>query len=123
MCADALNKRRILVVEDEFFVMVDLCDALQAAGAVVIGPAPSVDKALSLIADGSVIDAALLDVDLGGEMAYPVADTLLAHGIPFVFTTGYDDGTLRQRYPAVPRCEKPAEFRMIAQALGAAMVA
>ena len=56
-------------------------------------------------------------------MAYPVADTLLAHGIPFIFTTGYDDGVLEPALSRHSAVRKPADFRLIAKALGAAMAA
>ena len=122
MCTDPLKTRRILVVEDEYFLMMDLCDALQKVGAVVVGPAPSVEAALALVASEPDIDVALLDINLGGEMVYPVADALGARGVPYVFSTGYDDGVLNRLYPGIQRCEKPVEFRLLAQALAAALV-
>lgn len=122
MVANAwLADKRILVVEDEYFLMEDLCRDLQDAGAVVVGPTPSVAQALALIRDEPWIDGAIVDVNLGGEMAFPVADALLEREYRFVFTTGYNDGILRARYPDVPRVEKPAEFRQIARALETAL--
>lgn len=117
----SFTDKRILVVEDEYFLVEDLCRDLRDAGAVVVGPAPSVEQALVLIETEPAIDGAILDVNLGGEMAYPVADALLARECPFVFTTGYSDGVLSARYPHVPRIEKPAEFRHLATALAETM--
>ena len=116
-----LTDKRILVVEDEFFLMEDLCRDLQDAGAVLVGPAPSVQQALALIETEPAINAAILDVNLGGEMAFPVAEALLRREYPFVFTTGYSDSIFSGRYPDVPRVEKPAEFRHLAKALAATM--
>ena len=116
----SLTDKRILVVEDEYLLMEDLCRELQDAGAVVVGPAPSVKQALALIETESAIDAAILDVNLGGEMAFPVAEALLRRECPFVFTTGYSDSILSMRYPDVPRVEKPTEFRHLAKALACA---
>ena len=96
-----LTDRRILVVEDEFLLMEDLCRDLQDAGAVVVGPAPSVAQALALIETEPAIDAAILDVNLGGEMAFPVADALQRRDCPFVFTTGYSDS---YSVGAIPTC-------------------
>ena len=118
----SLTDKRILVVEDEYFLMEDLCRDLQEAGAVVVGPAPSVAQALALIETEPAIDAAILDVNLGGEMAFPVADALQRRDCPFVFTTGYSDSILGGRYPDVPRVEKPVEFRRLAKTLADAMV-
>lgn len=112
-----LSDRHILVVEDEFFLVVELERELESAGARVVGPAPSVAQALALIASEPVIDAAVVDVNLGGEPAYPVADACLARGVPFLFATGYGDGDLDARYPHVPRCEKPVGRRQVEQAL------
>ena len=124
MPKDALTGRRILVVEDEYFLADELDRAVEAAGAVVIGPVPSVEAALDLLVGEEAPDAAVLDVNLGGALAYPVADALLERGVPFVFTTGYDQSSLPERFAAMPRLQKPAETRVILgevrQLLGAA---
>ena len=112
MPEDALASRRILVVEDEYFLADALSGALAAAGAIVLGPVPSVEAASDLL-EREAPDAVVLDVNLGGEMAYPVADALAARGVPFVFTTGYDLSSLPERFVAVRRLEKPAETRVI----------
>ena len=101
--------RRILVVEDEYMLAEDLRLELEDAGAVVLGPAPSVADALALLADaeGGPPDAAILDLNLGGEMAYPVADALRERGVPVMLATGYDVQSIPAAYADVPRCEKP----------------
>ena len=121
MTVPTLRDRRILVVEDEYFIAMALKHDLAAAGAEVLGPVPSVAKALALIAAESEIGAAVVDVNLGGEMSFPVAEALSARGIPFIFATGYADGDLEARYSRVPRCDKPLDFpaleRMLASIL------
>ncbi len=121
MADSALRDRRILVVEDEYLIAVSLQDALENAGAVVVGPAPSVDKAIKQIESDPHIDAAILDVNLGGMLAYPVADMLVAKNIPFVFTSGYEDNLLKSRYSQVKNCPKPYQFRAMEEALVEAM--
>jgi ActR/RegA family two-component response regulator len=111
-----LARKRVLVVEDDYLVAMDLVRALERAGAQVIGPAPGVDSALSALAD-TVPDAAILDINLGGEMAFPVADALLERGVPFVFATGYDAQVIPPRFTHVKRCEKPMASEQICAAL------
>jgi CheY-like chemotaxis protein len=100
---------RILVVEDEYFIAEILEGWLREAGAVVIGPVPSVKRALELIQEeGAALDAAVLDVNLGrGETAYPIAARLNEIGVPYLFATGdvriIDDPMHRER----PRLAKP----------------
>jgi CheY-like chemotaxis protein len=86
----ALARRRVLVVEDEPIVGILLEDMLLDLGVEVIGPAASVAEALALVGQAE-FDAALLDVNLGGERSYPVAEALAARGIPFLFLTGYGE--------------------------------
>ena len=81
-------------------------DMLADLGCVVIGPAASVDQALAMI-DAEAIDVALLDVNLDGQMSYPVADALAARGVPFAFSTGYDKDRLLEHYRNVPALQKP----------------
>jgi DNA-binding response OmpR family regulator len=121
MANSALRDRRILVVEDEHLIALSLQDALETAGSVVVGPVPSVEKAIQTIDAESHIDAAVLDVNLGGTLAYSIADKLIARKIPFVFTSGYDDSVLRIRYARVKSCPKPYLFRAIEEALLEAM--
>ncbi len=112
-----LHDRRILVVEDEYLMAEELREALEDAGAHVLGPAPTVDAALRLLADGAAPDAAILDVNLGGERSFPVADALAARGVPFVFATGYDAWALPLAYQGAQRCEKPVDMRAVRHAL------
>jgi CheY-like chemotaxis protein len=121
MADSALRDRRILVVEDEYFIAMMLRDALEDVGSVVVGPVSSVEKALKKIAADSNIDAAILDVNLGGVMAYPVAEALITRNIPFIFTSGYEDGTLRTRYPMIRNCHKPYLFPNMEKALAGAL--
>ena len=121
MTSSALRDRRILVVEDEYLIATSLVDALENAGSIVVGPVPSVDKAIKTIELDPHIDAAVVDVNLGGVLAYPIADMLNARKIPFVFTSGYEDNVLRNRYAQVKNCPKPYLFRAMEEALVEAM--
>lgn len=117
MSDSALSGRRILVIEDEYFLAVELDRDLTAAGATVLGPVPSVQAALELLAADEAPDAAMLDVNLGGQMAHPVADVLLTRGVPFLFMTGYDQTTLPEQYAAVRYLQKPIESSVIVREL------
>ena len=121
MASSPLRDRRILVVEDEYLIAMSLQDALESAGSIVVGPVPSVDKAIQTIDSEPHIDAAVLDVNLGGALSYGVADKLIARKIPFIFTSGYEDNGLRARYSGVKNCPKPYLFQAIEEALAEAM--
>ena len=84
----ALSGRRVLLVEDEAIIALDLAALLTDLGAVVVGPAHSVADALELLNEGK-IDCAVLDINLNGEPVYPVARALETRRIPFVFVTSY----------------------------------
>jgi ActR/RegA family two-component response regulator len=115
---EALRGRTLLVVEDEYILAADLAMRLQDAGAEVVGPAGSVAEALELVErEGSRLDGAVLDVNLGGERVYPVADALIAQGVRFVLTTGYDASAIDSKYSSVPRCEKPVDPSALARSL------
>ncbi|NWG46453.1 MAG: response regulator [Alphaproteobacteria bacterium] len=109
--------RRVLLAEDEFIVVCDMIGTFEACGAEVVGPASSVAEALSLVEATEDLDGAVLDINLQGEMVYPVADALKLRGVPFVFATGYDRSVIREDYLDVPRCEKPVDMRLIVTAL------
>jgi hypothetical protein len=64
-----------------------------------------------LINSNPKIDVAILDVNLGGQKAYPVADIFRARNIPFVLAYGYDDTNLPDLYPQAKNCRKPYVFR------------
>lgn len=114
-----LQGRRILVVEDEYLIADAVQIALQGEGAVVVGPAQSVRKALRLLDTEVHVDCAILDLNLGDEQVFPVADLLQARGVPFLFTTGYDAAAVPQAWRHVQRLEKPIEIAAIAHALSA----
>ncbi len=108
--------KRILVVEDEYFLADETRVQLVALKAEVVGPAGNVDDALELI-ETRDIDAAILDVHLGDELVFSVAERLEALGIPFVFATGYDPSIVPERFSGFFLCEKPTELGKIARAL------
>ena len=108
-----IEGRKILVVEDDYLIASTMTEALTDEGVEVIGPAGSVETAIALVRGAPEIDGALLDVNLRGEMAFAVADLLMDRGVPIVFTTGYDQTTIPQRYAHVTCCEKPTNFNVI----------
>ncbi len=99
---------RLLVVEDEALVAMLIEDALLDLGCLVVGPAGTVRTALALAeAADSLLDGALLDVNLGGDKVYPVAAALTRRGVPFVFISGYGSAGLEEPYTGAPVINKP----------------
>jgi CheY-like chemotaxis protein len=97
---------RVLVVEDEMMVSMLIEDMLSDLGCVVVGPAARLDEAIEL-ARTSELDCAVLDVNLGGQPIYPLADILREAGRPFAFATGYGDAGVRDVDRGTPVLQKP----------------
>jgi len=104
-----LSGRRILVVEDEMLVLMMTEDMLADLGCESVTSAATVDQALALI-DAEGFDAALLDMNLGGDKSFPVADALAARGVPFIFSTGYTGHDMREGYRDRPVLKKPFRY-------------
>jgi DNA-binding LytR/AlgR family response regulator len=112
---------RILIVEDEFLLAMELETLLQQRGCMVLGPVSSVGQALTTL-DGEQPDLALLDVNLKGERATPVAAALHARGVPFVLITGYSVLQLSEpELRAAPRIDKPVNCRALKRAVVSAL--
>lgn len=112
---------RILVVEDEPLVAMELMMEIEDSGAVPLGPANTCDQAVALIREGAP-DLALLDGNLNGEKIDCVADELAARAIPFAFVSGYDRSHLPSAHAARPMLGKPflsTEVRSTVQLLAA----
>ena len=110
----SLERNRVLVVEHQHVVALDIAQAFEAAGAQVVGIASNVEAALALIADGGSLDGAILDLDLPSEAACSVADELVRRGIPFLFLTSCNVMDVPDRFAHVIRCEKPFDVdRMV----------
>jgi CheY-like chemotaxis protein len=107
---------RVLVVEDDGLVAMTLEDLLADFGCDVAKSAASVSEALDWLADGGAADAALLDVSLGGEYVFTVAEALAARGTPFAFTTGYGE-VQDARFGAAPLIGKPIRRERLEAAL------
>ncbi len=101
-----LTGRRILVVEDEMLVLMNIEMALEDLGCTAVSAAGSIAEALSLLAQQN-FDAAMIDVNLGGNKSYPIADKLTERGIPFAFSTGYGDHGDRSDLDDQPVLKKP----------------
>lgn len=99
---------RIMVVEDEALVAMVECDALTDLGYEVAGPFSRPPEALAAVRDGGVAGA-ILDINLGGTLVYPVAEELAARGVPFVFVTGYGTESVDRRFANVPVLQKPID--------------
>jgi PAS domain S-box-containing protein len=99
---------QVMVVEDEALVAMVVSDALTDLGYQVAGPFSRPDEAIAAVKEGG-ISAAILDINLAGALVYPVADELLARGIPFVFVTGYGTESIERRFADIPVLQKPIE--------------
>jgi CheY-like chemotaxis protein len=108
---------RVLVVEDEMMVSMLIEDMLSDLGCKVVGPASRLEEAIALV-DSQEIDCAVLDVNLGGQPIFPLADILRAKGAPFAFATGYGDAGLRDVDRGAPVLQKPFRESDLARVLG-----
>jgi DNA-binding response OmpR family regulator len=101
-----LSGLRVMVVEDEMLVSLMIEDILAEQGCRVVGPFDRLPGALEA-ARSDALDFALLDVNIAGEMIYPVADVLVGRGIPFLFLSGYGENGPRGAHVGGPVCSKP----------------
>jgi PAS domain S-box-containing protein len=103
---------RILVVEDETLIGMATCDALAELGYTTVGPIGQLVDAL-LIAQEQAFDAAVLDVNLNGDLVYPLADLLMRRRVPCLFLTGYAGNSIAPRFLGSPILHKPVDFALL----------
>lgn len=117
-----LDGSTILLVEDEALVAMDIELALGDAGAHVLGPAASLSRALEIARDSKRIDGAILDIDLGGEDALPLAELLTARSVPLLFHTGVGGREhMVARFPQAGIRRKPVAIDELLNDLAALM--
>ena len=114
---EPIGRLRVLVAEDEMLIAMELSAALGALGWEVVGPAATIDEAIGLIESTPDLDVAVLDVNLGGQLAYPIAERLRELGVPFVFCTGYEQVDPNARYNDCPIVRKPVDIRHLTDEL------
>ncbi|MGD8479532.1 MAG: response regulator [Methyloceanibacter sp.] len=115
---ELLKGLRVLVVEDQAPIALQLEDMLVESECQVVGPASRVGQALRLLGE-NVVDAAVLDLNVAGELVYPVADALDARGLPYIFATGYDPSDVSGRYGHRNIVQKPFSRRVFLEAFRA----
>jgi CheY-like chemotaxis protein len=107
----------VLVVEDEAMIRMLIIEMLEELGHSVVGQAARVEEALALIDAGLKFDVAILDVNLDGKTAEPIAMAVEARGLKFLFATGYGASGLPEPFKGRPFLQKPFAAGNLAQAL------
>ncbi|MBB3799935.1 CheY-like chemotaxis protein [Xanthomonas arboricola] len=107
---------RVLLVEDESLVAMLLEDCLAELGYEVAATVGDVDAALAVVQQGH-LDLAVLDVNLGGTLSFPIAEELDARGVPYIFVTGYAQSGIPEKFRHRHGLQKPFQFRDLQQAL------
>ena len=122
MSLATLKSRRVLVVEDEILLAMNLRDMLIELGHQVMALATRIDRALALARDGD-IDFAVLDLNVAGTLSFPVADVLRRRGIPFIFASGYGAQGLVDGYRGECVLAKPFDLRQLERMIGQSLSA
>lgn len=115
-----LDGVRVFVVEDEFAVLLLMEDMLAALGCVVAATASRMPDAIDRAAKLD-FDAAVLDVNVGGQRVFPVAEILAARRVPIVFSTGYGVTGIEARWRDRPILQKPFHERDLGEAIARAL--
>jgi len=113
----ALDGKRILLIEDEYYIADDLTRILEAAGAEIVGPLSTLARANEALDEGQ-FDCALIDLNLHGESAASIADRLRRAGKSFAIATGYGSGSVPEHLKDMPRVEKPFDPRALLEVVG-----
>ena len=116
----AFDGLRVLIVEDEALVTMLIEDALTDFGCEIVGLAAHLDEAMEK-ARSLRLDAAILDVNLNGDLTYPVAQALYDRGIPFIFATGYGIAGRPENFGSAPVLTKPFQQGDLKEALATAL--
>ncbi|MFL6733973.1 MAG: response regulator [Sphingomicrobium sp.] len=114
--ASPLQGVSVLVVEDEFYLAMDIKEEIERAQGTVFGPAPDSTATMSLIAEQRP-DCAVVDINLGEGASFEVATELHRRRIPFLFLTGYEADLIPSDLAHIPRIEKPAEVSRVIEAI------
>jgi CheY-like chemotaxis protein len=112
---------RVIVVEDESMICLLFEDMLSDLGCKVVGTACDLKHATELALRDESVDVAILDVNLAGQVVFPIADILCRRGIPFVFATGLGAGGLPPDWQGHCSVQKPMTMATLAKALGCAI--
>ena len=113
------SARRVLIIEDEMLIALMLQEMLQEVGLIVEGVASTLPAGLDM-ARNAEAQLAILDINLNGQEAYPIAEVLQGRGIPFIFSTGYGAGSVKPPYVSVPQLLKPYQQETLSAAIQAA---
>jgi len=111
-----LNGTSVLVVEDEFYLAMEIKEAIERAGGNVLGPCADAPGASSEMAR-EIPHCAVVDINLGYGPSFEIAEELRHMGVPFLFLTGYDAPTIPHHLADVHRVEKPAESDRVIEAI------
>ena len=122
MTSGALEGRRILLVEDEYFQALDAKRWLEDAGAQVIGPVGNPHSVGECMKQDD-FDAAIVDINLGAGADFTVADELRGRKVPMMFLTGYDRAQIPSEHAAVPCVTKPADVREVIRTMNRLLAA
>lgn len=118
-----LEGLKILIVEDNLLLAEVTKILLEDSGCQVVGPAGWLQRGLEMAQD-KTLDGAVLDINLHGEMSFPIAEALSARGVPFVFVTGYEDRSIVPlAYRSAPRLDKPVADERLIEVMVAAFAA
>lgn len=111
-----LHDKRILVLEDDYYLASDAQALLERAGAQVVGPLGRTCREGDIL-DAGDLDAAIVDINLGRGPSFDFARLLAGRGVPFVFVTGYDAAVVPDDLAQRPRLQKPIRDRDLLAAL------
>lgn len=110
----------VFIVEDEVLVALQLEDMLNSLGCHVLDPAQTFDQAARML-DTREFDLAVLDINLAGQVVYPLARRLADRGVPFVFTTAYSTSYVSKVWPEAPTLTKPYSELQLVRAIANAL--
>lgn len=96
----------VLVAEDDYMIADDIAAALEQAGATVVGPMPDLKRAFCRLAVANGLELAILDIRLGRDLVFPLADALMNEDVPFIFFSGYDELIIPDRFSKAIRVSK-----------------
>ena len=110
------DPRRILIIEDQILISMDLEEIVNNCGSIPVGPAHTISEALRFVSENE-FDAAILDINIDGDMVFSVADRLSILKKPFIFITGYTTDDFPDLYPGVPIVAKPFSRKGLSAAI------